>query len=213
MRRPIVSSSTPLWCLLAGSGLSGGRLFKPLHPYQAYRRAWEQGQGSSDSASTCHIRQKPWMEIMTSFPSLCRQGVLEGKGEGREARGDGRKVSVPWTYSAVQNRTSPTPLSSEADELDEAQYHDRHTLPRSVSPAWVGHAGERRRNATGHLYGTGESTDDPYCSDQPVVGCTRTPIGQGQAQLRNDLIMKQRLCALDWWASRGEAARKALGGH
>jgi hypothetical protein len=93
------------------------------------------------------------------FPVLVPTGVFvrEGGGEGGEGGERGwQKVSVPWTYSAVQNRTSPTPLSSEADELDEAQYHDRHTLPRSVSPVWVGHAGERRRNPAGHLYGTGE---------------------------------------------------------
>jgi hypothetical protein len=77
--------------------------------------------------------------------------------------------------------------------------------PGLSAQLWVGHAGERRRNPAGHLYGTGESTDDPYCSNQPVVGCTRTPIGQGQAQLRNDLIMKQRLCALD---GLGEAGRR-----
>ena len=193
MSRPIVSSSTPLFgACWPGRGLAVGA---PSSPSILIKHIAEQGQGSSDSASTCHIRQKPWMGIMTSFPSLST-GVLEGKGEGRKARGGGRKY--PCRGRTVRYKTEhPLSSSSEADAIDEPQYHDRLVLPQSVSPAWVGHAGERRRNPAGHLYGTGESTDDPYCSNQPVVGCTRTPIGQGQAQLRNDLIMKQRLCALD----------------
>jgi hypothetical protein len=144
------------------------------------------------------------MGIMTSFPSLCRQGVLEGKGRGGRREGMAESIRAVDVQCATK-QDIPLSSSSEAVAIDEPHYHDRHILPRSVSPAWVGHAGERRRNPAGHLYGTGESTDDPYCSNQPVVGCTRTPIGQGQAQLRNDLIMKQRLCALD---GLGEAGRR-----
>ena len=146
------------------------------------------------------------MGIMTSFPSLCRQGAV-GRGRGGEGRREGMAESIRAVdVQCATKQDIPLCSSSEADAVDEPQYHDRHILPRSVSPAWVGHAaGERRRNPAGHLYGTGESTDDPYCSNQPVVGCTRTPIGQGQAQLRNDLILKQRLCALD---GLGEAGRR-----
>ncbi len=64
------------------------------------------------------------------------------------------------------------------------------------------------------LYYTGlasrRTTDEwttHIAATQPVVGCTRTPIGQGQVQLRNDRIMKQRLCALGWWARQRGSER------
>jgi hypothetical protein len=54
----------------------------------------------------------------------------------------------------------------------------------------VGPAAVRSRCApAGDLCGLDEWTEVPYCSKSR---CTRPPIGQGQAPLRNDRIMKPR---------------------
>lgn len=193
-------------------------LVKPLYPYQAYRRAGHQGAWKLRFGEHMPHPTKAVDGNHDIFPILVPTGGFGGEGEGRG--GEGRRegmAEMPESIRAVDvqcgtKQDTPHPSSSDADEVDEAQYRDRDTLPRSVSPAWVGHAGERRRSPAGHLYGTGESTDDPYCSNQPVVGCTRTPIGQGQAQLRNDLIMKLRPCPLESTRLAGRGSKKALGG-
>ncbi|PMD42844.1 hypothetical protein L207DRAFT_320199 [Hyaloscypha variabilis F] len=61
---------------LVGREGAGLQRCTPLDPYRAYRASQHPSIPASQPAShyirpsTCHFRQKPWMGIMTSFPSL-----------------------------------------------------------------------------------------------------------------------------------------------
>ena len=110
MSRPIVSSSssTPRFgACWPGRGLAVGAPFKPLHPYQAYRRAGAREQRFSEHMSHPTKAVDGNHDI---FPSLCRQGGFggEGKGRGGKARGDGRKY--PCRGRTVRYKTGPPPL-------------------------------------------------------------------------------------------------------
>ena len=108
MSRPIVSSSTPLFgACWPGRGLAVGAPFEPLHPYQAYRRAGAREQRFSEHMSHPTKAVDGNHDI---FPVLAPTGGFGGEGKGREGERGWQKVSVPWTYSALQNRTSPSAL-------------------------------------------------------------------------------------------------------